>query len=1472
MTVSKGSRWIATAFLLGIAGYYAAYAQTPPWADSNYRYRRPLTISNTAGAAINTGDVLAYSYIPGYGPFDGKMSTKDIKIFWQPDNDITATHTDVKQAMVDLGATSAKILFSAKAPIAAGTPRPFAKGTDSSTFQETGTPQGLNADEEVRVLTIPFSFPFLGANYTKLTVSTNGWIAFESGLTDTHYGDLSLKNVLETRKFITPLGYDLDTSSYVTGADVFYDTSVAGQVTVRWKADTFTDTTVRAPRINTSVTLFSDGRVRLNYGSVVTPIANQEPPFGCDLGIATGNVKDDLLIHLPVPYDLSNHAPILFTPNPRNVVTDSTYYVYYGNSTDTGIRTPPDAANLTYYSFKTLPSSSAQGGWVAASGNPDTGTISRATITGGGSVMKVAPLTSTGMPLAIAAAGPDFTDQTIYTRLEPTGSGGVGIMARANANNQGYGFVLNDFANLDGVGTTTLEQGIIVRSSPANTPPDYTVISAHADGAVPTTNFANVILRVVGSAATSNIDVQAKSYLSGGIEPAGFQYETIPAAALPQLSSGKVGVTGSGGGGTVISVPQVNYVYVVPNGFAEYISVATGADNTEIQQPPPPGKGTLAGTVTDAATTAPIPGITVTITPSGGGTAITPAPTNNAGFYTLYLDPGTYNVSFASPGYTELIQTVSVVAAQTATLNGALVAPELVTNGGFETPDPAAPAYKPLGWYRRDYVTPVPAGETIPEPNPAGEVYNPGWRYVTNQGHTGTHCVELRGPFYISYPQTNGTPIISWEPEGTVLSINADPTSFGDCRSKGPMIPEASGATFHVTAWVKKVVDSGATAGGQAILRLRPDIGGDDPSVLLGGNSGVQISKDGSFDWTQLSYNFTVPSSVNGNFLQTRLYGSSLLDGNSVFWDDVSVHRIQLPVFRGSLHSSPAPDGTVTLLSGVTVGVREAGANGMSSPLASVDTDALGRWSLSFLPDPGVSYVVQAYPDVAYVNQHVSASANFPLQPATSVTDMTYDPAPTTDIALFRPVLAYSSRANTSSLPGNAFDDGNTRWTTDSTTPAGTNPRGYNFPQFLVVDLGQTYDFSKISQIALQSYNNGPDHYQWRVSNTPPPANPDLFTYVEAATYGTLLYDSPQSIGARWAQTPGYQAYMDLVTAPQLKPVFGRYLELYIDKYYGFNTNFDFYEIKVESLPVTITGKVVDSAGNPVAGAKVGQFPDPPGVWTTNALGNFTATLPGTGTYTLTAHIPSSTAATVQPLSTPGTLTPYPGMAGPVLMLPAEVPNLVVSVLADPARTDLQTAGTNLPAAAGDKDFTTKWETDIIAEAPPAPTVSLDNPVHITADLGSAQPFNQVILNWEYDTTAFHVVNATQDYSIDVSNDNTTFTPVYTTFGGNGGYRADLTTTNWRLVAPIKFPTQTARYVRLTMSGHIGDILGMWEMQVGNAPATVAPFTVADVQRALQIASGFIVATPADISRLSKDGVKITIPDAVRIDKTANGH
>jgi hypothetical protein len=1434
-------RRIVVTAAFGFAAAIAAQALTPPWADANYRYRRPLTISNNAGADIKAGDVLAYSFVPAAGPFDSKAGRKDVKIYYQPGSDLSVK--DVKQVLLDQGAGSAKVLFSAKDAIAPGKPLPFIKGTDSSTFAETGAATGLAGDDAVGALTLPFSFPFLGGSYTKALISTNGWISFDTTITDTHYGDpqgaANLKNALQGHTFIAPLGYDQDLSGYVTGAGVFVDSGTAGQVTIRWKSDAFTDNSTRPARLNYSVTLFQDGRIRFNYGSVATIVANDEPSYDISLGIADGNVKDDLLQLIGVPLDLSNHAPILYTPNAPSVSTDANYYVYYSNPAETGARDIPDSANLQAFTFD-----AGVQGWTAVPSNPDTLAVA-ATVQpapGSESVLEVSPGSASGKPFAYAAGSPDLLEQTIYAKIRPSGAGGVAIAARAGADNHGYALVLNDLTGVSG--TTVTQAGLIVRTSTPGAPPDYAPIGTFYNytQAGAAWNFA--VLKVTGSGAST--DIQGKAFSSGGLEPRGFQYEAAPADAALWFGAGKVGLTGSGGGGSPPSDPQADWIYVAANGFADSITATIGADATEEELPKPPGKAVLKGFAIDAATTGPIPRANITVTPTGGGTPLVLPPTNTTGAYQLYLDPGTYTIAASAVAYTTATYSVTLTADATTVQNLALVAPELVTNGGFETPDPAAPALKPLGWYRRDYL-----GSLTVDPN--AELYAPGWRYISSNAHSGSRAVEIVGPY-----DASSSANLAWEPEGsTPGAVNTDN------RGAGPTIPEVAGGTYRITAWVKKTQDSGSTLGGRAILRIRPDLASDDPSSLDFVNAGLQLALSGTFDWTKISYDYTVPAEADNHFLQIRLYGTLLPAGNHVYWDDVSVHRIQLPVFRGTLHTSPDSAGNVTPLGNYMVGVRESATNGLNLPITSTNTDALGNWSLSFEPQPGTSYVVQAYPDSGTVVDHVLASKNVPLQPATSLTEIVYDQPATVDIALGKPVVAFSSILDPTYAPENLVDGINPRWASDATTPAGTNPRGYDHPQFVVLDLGQTINYKFIDQIILLATDSRPDHYQLRVSDTPPPTNPDDFTYTQAAVYGSLLYDSGQSIGNRFHATPTFVAYTDIVGSPALQPVSGRYLEIYLDKYLGFGTHFDIYELKVESLPVTIQGKVVDKAGNPVAGAYVGVHPDGNSYALTDEGGVYRLQLPRAGSYRISAHKPGA-GNTVIPVSAAYTIIPGAGTAGPTLVLGDSSPNLVTSASSD--RPDLTTAA-NPPALAGDSNFTTHWESDLIGDASPAPVVNADNPVHITTDLGSVKTVNQAVVSWYTDVAANHNVDVSGQYSIDLSTDGANYTSVYQTANATGGYPADLPDGR-RQVDAISFAAQSARFVRLTLTGHKGDYLGIWEVQAANvAVATPVP-SVADVQRALQIAAGLTAVTPADLARLDRDGdQKITILDAVRIDR-----
>jgi hypothetical protein len=86
----------------------------------------------------------------------------------------------------------------------------------------------------------------------------------------------------------------------------------------------------------------------------------------------------------------------------------------------------------------------------------------------------------------------------------------------------------------------------------------------------------------------------------------------------------------------------------------------------------------LQGTVINSLTDAPVEGVAVTLSPAVAGVDIT---TGADGAYTAELPVGAYNLSFAKTNYTTQMKPVSVLAAQSATVNVTLVpvAPVVIT-------------------------------------------------------------------------------------------------------------------------------------------------------------------------------------------------------------------------------------------------------------------------------------------------------------------------------------------------------------------------------------------------------------------------------------------------------------------------------------------------------------------------------------------------------------------------------------------------------------------------------------------------------------------------------------------------------------------------------------------------------------------------------------------------------------------------
>ena len=742
-----------------------------------------------------------------------------------------------------------------------------------------------------------------------------------------------------------------------------------------------------------------------------------------------------------------------------------------------------------------------------------------------------------------------------------------------------------------------------------------------------------------------------------------------------------------------------------------------------------------------------------------------------------------------------------------------------IPNPSVETPDPQD-ATKPQGWYRQTYVN-----DENP-PSPTGP-----WRYITNgtpgdTTHTGTHSVAVTGG--------NAGTIYSWEMEGQTAGKGAtwDANLNPDNRGQGPFAVVVPGGLYRVSAWYKKTF-----VGGDSRLRYtfsNTAAGGNDDAAVWTGGSQVNVAADVVNEWVQLSAEVTAPAANNRLIL--RGYSVNVPAGQTIYWDDFSVELLGLPeTFTGVVRNSQGEP-----IADAGVGARLEGANGLADPEAAVKTDAAGAFSLTLVKRPG-NYVVQAW------LPGNTASANVPLLAAGTPTNITYDPAPRANLAVGKPVVAFSSYHvdNNSQPPSDAVDGSlGTRWSS----------RGEDvitFPHFFVVDLGTPIDFgTTVQQINIWWETALANKYQIRVSNTPPdPAMSGLTgNHALALDFGTVIYDSPAGAATR-NYNPASGQFVDVITG--LTPATGRYIMLLSTERFGGFTNISVWEFQVFVPATVVTGRVVDSTGTAVPNAILVPLPAGSSTFSADAEGNFSITLPRTGAasnYFATAL----TGASVYAESAPFAITPEGEtmnignitIGGPA---PNEVPvgAAIDTYAAVAPGEDIDDSG-NPRARAVDQDYTTRWSSASILDIDQ--NVTPTTPLYLVIDMGAAKTINTLIIDWETARPSQYRVQVASTYNF---------------AGRSGGNWEDVRVSatppddnilfNWGggdYIEIIRFPARSAQYIRIVMEKRLEPYtnFSIWEVQAANLAAPVIP--LANALTALRIAGG-LEAAPANISSLN---------------------
>lgn len=199
-----------------------------------------------------------------------------------------------------------------------GTPNYTASTLGSSGFTETGVAQNFRTYGGSYNLTLPFAFPFYDRSFTQVVISSNGFLHFDGPDGTGDAENLTAELIRNMR--IAPLWDDVLTTGQ--DDDVFVDTAIAGQVTIRWNATLVSDNS----DVNFAVTLFEAGRIQFHYGSGnsgLTPTA----------GISRGDGRYYLLASSNGASSLANVNSLEFAVTTPGI-TDIGAFEFLGDSND----------------------------------------------------------------------------------------------------------------------------------------------------------------------------------------------------------------------------------------------------------------------------------------------------------------------------------------------------------------------------------------------------------------------------------------------------------------------------------------------------------------------------------------------------------------------------------------------------------------------------------------------------------------------------------------------------------------------------------------------------------------------------------------------------------------------------------------------------------------------------------------------------------------------------------------------------------------------------------------------------------------------------------------------------------------------------------------------------------------------------------------------------------------------------------
>jgi len=172
--------------------------------------------------------------------------------------------------------------------------------TTGNDFEAIGVPQGWRSDEDTWSMNLPFEFEFFGQTYTRICVSSNGYVDLDGACGPPNFLNSDQKLIDNPR--IAPLWDDLSTDGLAQLDEDIYVDSSSERVVIRWAGET-----ASAAVVNFAVVLWANGVIDFRYG---TGNSNVSPT----IGISAGDGSNYVLADYNGRQDLRQANTIRFVP------------------------------------------------------------------------------------------------------------------------------------------------------------------------------------------------------------------------------------------------------------------------------------------------------------------------------------------------------------------------------------------------------------------------------------------------------------------------------------------------------------------------------------------------------------------------------------------------------------------------------------------------------------------------------------------------------------------------------------------------------------------------------------------------------------------------------------------------------------------------------------------------------------------------------------------------------------------------------------------------------------------------------------------------------------------------------------------------------------------------------------------------------------------------------------------------------